>query len=217
MTALPERDGRSACTGPARVRYRPADGRALRKHVPGALARSRRDPRAFADFYDRLSPLVLRFFARKTWDGQVSLELTAETFAKAFEKRADFRGHSDSQAAAWLWAIARNELKAYWRARAVRLNATRQLGLPRPHGSDEEILRIEELAAAEAARGALVDALASLPAEQRAVIHMRVLEELNYDEIGRRVGVSNQVVRARLSRGLRTLGRSERLRRALQD
>jgi RNA polymerase sigma-70 factor (ECF subfamily) len=199
------------------VRHRPGESHALRKHFPGALARSRRDPLAFVEFYDRLSPLVLRFFARRTWDGQISLELTAETFAKAFEKRADFRGHSESQAASWLWAIARNELNAHWRARAVRLNATQQLGLSRPHGNDEEILRIEELAAAEAVRGALASALADLPVEQREVIHMRVLQELDYDEIGRRVGVSNQVVRARLSRGLRSLGRSERLRSALLD
>lgn len=199
------------------MRYKPSADRGIRKHTAGALARSRNDPLAFSEFYDRLSPKVLRFFARRTWDGQISLELTAETFAKAFEKRGDFRGHSEEQAAAWLWMIARNELKAFWRARSVRLNAAERLGLPRPQSSDEEILRIEELAAAEAASAPLKAALADLPSDQRQVIELRVLQELGYEEIGRRLGVSSEVVRARVSRGLRQLGRSERLRRTLFD
>jgi RNA polymerase sigma factor (sigma-70 family) len=217
VTAPGGGEPRSTCSQPARTRYKPSVGRGIRKHAAGALARSRNDPLAFGEFYDRFSPKVLRFFARRTWDGQVSLELTAETFAKAFEKRTDFRGRSEEQAAAWLWTIARNELKGFWRARSVRLSAAERLGLPRPHSSDEEILRIEELAAAEAARDALEAALADLPSDQRQVIGMRVLQELSYEEIGQRLGVSSEVVRARVSRGLRQLGRSERLRRTLFD
>jgi RNA polymerase sigma factor (sigma-70 family) len=167
---------------------------------------------AFADFYDGLSVKVLKFFARKTWDGQVSLELTAETFAKAFENRGDFRGSSDEQAAAWLWAIARNELGAYWRERSVRLTAVNKLGLLSPHASDEEILRVEELAVAESARDVLQEALRMLHPAQRQMIGMRILEEREYDEIAERLGVSNQVVRTRISRALRSLRQLEGLR-----
>jgi RNA polymerase sigma-70 factor (ECF subfamily) len=181
------------------------------------LARSREDPVAFADFYDALSPKVLRFFARKTWDGQVSLELAAETFAKAFEKRGDFRGGSDEQAAGWLWAIARNELGAYWRERAVRLTAVNQLGLHAPRASDEEILRVEELAVAEAARGELEIALKTLNPAQREVIGMRILEERGYEEIALHLGVSNQVVRTRISRALKSLRQFEALRESVGD
>jgi RNA polymerase sigma factor (sigma-70 family) len=181
------------------------------------LARSRADPLAFADFYDLLAAKVLRFFARKTWDGQISLELAAETFAKAFEKRGDFRGSSDEQAAGWLWAIARNELGAYWRERAVRLTAVEQLGLHPPQATDEEILRVEELAAAEAARGELELALKTLNPAQREVIGMRILEEREYEDIARQLGVSNQVVRTRISRALRSLRELEGLRESLID
>lgn len=177
-----------------------------------ALARSREDPLAFAEFYDWLSAKVHGFFVRRTWDGQVSLELTAETFAKAFEKRADFRGDSDEEAAGWLWSIARNELSAHWRTHSVRRAATERLSLPRLDIADEELLRIEELAALEAARGELQAALDRLRPDQRQVIEMRVLDELEYGEIARRLGVSNQVVRTRVSRGLRALGQSRALR-----
>jgi RNA polymerase sigma-70 factor, ECF subfamily len=215
VTPAPNHDANSACSAPTRVRHRGGPDWTPRRRPVGALARSRQDAAAFAEFYDRLAPKILRFFARRTWDGQVSLELTAETFAKAFEKRHEFRGHGDGEAAGWLWMIARNELKAYWRARQVRMNAATRLGLPRPQSSDEEILRIEELAAAEAAREALEAALAELSDDQRQVIEMRVLQELGYEEIASQLGVSGQVVRARVSRGLRQLGRSQALRSRL--
>jgi RNA polymerase sigma-70 factor, ECF subfamily len=212
VTTPPGQDSSAACAKPARLRLKLDSDWSPRRPATGALARSREDPAAFAEFYDRLSPKILRFFARRTWDGQASLELTAETFAKAFERRADFRGRSDGEGASWLWAIARNELKIYWRSRSVRMSATARLGLPAPHNSDEEILRIEELAAAAAAREPLEAALGELSGDQRQAIEMRVLQELGYEEIARRLGVSSQVVRARLSRGLRQLGQSKALR-----
>jgi RNA polymerase sigma-70 factor (ECF subfamily) len=180
-----------------------------------SLIRSREDPPAFAEFYDHMSEKILRFFAHRTWDGQESLELTAETFAKAFEKRADFRGASDGEAAGWLWSIARNELGAHWRSRAVRSTTAGRLGASLPYASEGDLLRIEELLAAEAARGPLEAALGDLQPAQREVIDMRILEELEYEEIATRLGVSNQVVRTRLSRALRSLGQSPGLRESL--
>jgi RNA polymerase sigma-70 factor, ECF subfamily len=181
-------------------------------HGPGqALLRSRQTPQAFVEFYDELAPKVLRFFLRRTWDGHDSLELTSETFAKAFEKRADFRGRSNEQAAGWLWSIARNELGAYWRSRALALNANTRLGLLQLETSEEDMLRTEEVAVAEAAREDLQTALGELPSGQRVVIELSVLDGLDHAEIARRLNVSNQVVRTRLSRGLRSLARSETL------
>lgn len=180
-----------------------------------SLIRSREDPPAFAEFYDHMSEKILRFFTHRTWDGQESLELTAETFAKAFEKRADFRGSSDGEAAGWLWSIARNELGAHWRLRAVRSTATGRLGPSLSYTPEGDLLRIEELLAAEAARGPLEAALEDLQPVQREVIDLRILQELEYEEIAVRLGVSNQVVRTRLSRALRSLAQSPGLRESL--
>ena len=49
---------------------------------------------AFADLYDRQSKAVLVFFARRIWDPEVAMDLTAETFARAFAGRGSFRGGS---------------------------------------------------------------------------------------------------------------------------
>jgi RNA polymerase sigma-70 factor (ECF subfamily) len=40
------------------------------------------------------------FLARRTFDVEVARDLTAETFAQAFEHRGRFRGQSDAEASA---------------------------------------------------------------------------------------------------------------------
>src|SRR5271166_5256823 len=44
--------------------------RLFRDDRPGLLARSRSSPQTFADFYNAMSPAVMRYFARETRDPQ---------------------------------------------------------------------------------------------------------------------------------------------------
>ena len=46
-----------------------------------------------------------------------------------------------------------------------------------------------------------------LPPDQREAIRLRVEEDLSYDDAARRVDATPQVVRARVSRGLKTMQR----------
>jgi RNA polymerase sigma factor (sigma-70 family) len=169
------------------------------------------EPTSFARFYERTYPAVLRYLARQTDDAQVAIELTAESYAKAFEKRERFRGSTTEEALGWVWAIARNELKMYWRGRAVELAALERLELPRPDPDDAELTRIDDLLAAERERGPLRQALKELPTGQQEVIQMHVIEERDHAEIAALLGVSTDVVRARLSRGLRRLATNSTL------
>ncbi len=166
---------------------------------------SRRNPEAFGAFYVELAPSVLRFFARQTRQAQVALDLTAETFAKAFEGRRDFRGSSDEQAAGWLWTIAHRELGMYWRHRKVELAAIVRLGLERPQAAGDELQRIEDLATIERMSPAIEELCAELSETHREMIQLRVIDELGYQEIAERLDLSNDVVRARVSRALRVL------------
>jgi RNA polymerase sigma-70 factor (ECF subfamily) len=185
---------------------------------PGLLARSRASPHAFADFYEQMSPQVLRFFVRRTSDRHRAVDLTAETFATAFEHRREFRGASDQQAAAWLWKIARNELAGYQRSRAVELAAVQRLRLERHSLSlrDDELLELERLTSTEELREQIQHALEVLPDDQQEVVRMRFIDELSYDEMAQKLGVSNDVVRTRTSRALRALRASAHLHEAIQ-
>jgi RNA polymerase sigma factor (sigma-70 family) len=171
---------------------------------------------AFSELYRELAPKVLRYFARRTNDGQRAFDLTAETFAKAFEKRHEFRGANHDQAAAWLWAIARNELATFMRARVVEMSALSRLELERPQPGDDELLEVERLVAVEEAQDHIGRALSTLPPDQREVVRMRFVDALSYEEIAASLGVSQDVVRARASRALRTLRRNEAVDRAVR-
>jgi DNA-directed RNA polymerase specialized sigma24 family protein len=49
-----------------------------------ALRRSGRDPEAVVVFYDRHTERLLTYFAKRVFDAEVALDLTAETFAQPF-------------------------------------------------------------------------------------------------------------------------------------
>jgi RNA polymerase sigma factor (sigma-70 family) len=159
-----------------------------------------------SELYDSHARQLLVFFARRTYDSQLAMDLVAETFARAYEHRHRHRGTSEPEAAGWLWGIARNVLhETHRRGRAER-RALRRLGVEPEVLSDAELARVDDLAGLEDLRGLVAGALRELNFEQREVVELRVVDELDYPQIARRLGISEQTARARLSRGLRALG-----------
>jgi RNA polymerase sigma-70 factor (ECF subfamily) len=170
-----------------------------------SLARSRDDADAFADFYEAYAERVLVYFTRRVLDVDVAFDLMAETFAAALEHRFQFRGKTREQEQAWLFSIARSELSHYWRDGRVERSALARVGVPVPGISDPEIERIEDMAGLAEVAAPLRHAMASLPADQRRALELRVIEECGYAEIAMRLGISEQTARARVSRALRAL------------
>lgn len=183
---------------------------------PEVATMARRRPKrpAFTELYAVLYPKILRAMSGQVRDVHAALDLTSETFAKAFEKRASLRSATPEQAYAWIWAIARNELARYRRRGAYETKALARLGLERPPPSDSELREIEQLAALQAAGEELTAALTRLPQAQQDVLRIRFYEDLGYEEAAQALGLSNEVVRARTSRGLRALSGKRRLRDA---
>jgi RNA polymerase sigma-70 factor (ECF subfamily) len=66
------------------------------------LARSLDDVDAFADFYRAYYDAILAFLVRRVLDPEVAFDLLSETFAKALERRWQFRGNTKEQEQAWL-------------------------------------------------------------------------------------------------------------------
>ena len=166
------------------------------------LRKARRDPEAFGVFYRRHVAAVHAKFVRAVGDEQVSLDLTAEAFARALERVHAFRGVRTESAAAWIHAIADRLLLDHYRSVGVADRAVRRLAIQAP--------AIDEY---DAGLGRLVDdrpvsletALARLPERQREVVQLRLVHELSYAEIALRVGISQEATRQQVSRGLRTL------------
>ena len=177
----------------------------FRTAPPCLLVASQTDADAFADFYAAYSRRVLVFFVRRVLDAEVALDLMSETFASALENRRQFRGTTAEQEQAWLFAIARNELKLYWYKGSVERRALARVGVEPPALSDSELERIEDAAELASLGRHLSAAMADLPEEQRQAVKLRVVDELGYAEVARLLDVTQQAARARVSRGLRRM------------
>lgn len=169
------------------------------------MPRSLDDPVRFAEAYRTHSRSILVFLTRRTYDPETALDLTAETFAQAFAGRRRFRGSTDPELAAWLFAIARHVLARFVRRGVAERRALTRLGVDVPALEPDDIVRIVELAALTEVRSAVVQHFSALRAEQREALRLRVVEELSYPEVASRLEVSEPTARARVSRGLRAL------------
>lgn len=173
-----------------------------------SLTRSTRRPEEFGEVYRFHARTVLAYLARRTWDPEIAMELTAETFAQAFASRRRFRGTDDDDVAAWLVGIARHVLSRFARKGRSERTALRRLGVEVPPLESDDVARIVELAGLADLRGAVARTLAELPSDHREAVRLRVVEELSYADVASRLSVSEQTARARVSRGLRSLARA---------
>jgi RNA polymerase sigma-70 factor, ECF subfamily len=158
------------------------------------------DADAFALLYDRH---VARVFAwARARVGEHAADLTAEVFARAWLSRRSFRDQAAGSAFPWLCGIAGNVLRDSPRRQRVEERARRRLGVPVPVAPDPEYEAVERrLSLPEAA----LQALAELPASERALLDLRVAQERPYAEIAERLRCSPQAARLRVSRALRRL------------
>jgi RNA polymerase sigma-70 factor (ECF subfamily) len=156
--------------------------------------------------YGRDARRLLVWFARRTYDAQLALDLVGETYARAFASRRRFAGDGPDAIAAWTFGIARHVLHDAQRRGMAERRALRRLGVEPPIAGEDELARIEELAELGTLRAAVAEALDELSAEQREAVSLRVVAELDYADIARRLAISEDAARARVSRGLRALG-----------
>jgi RNA polymerase sigma-70 factor, ECF subfamily len=169
------------------------------------LKRSVRRPEAFGDFFDAHFDGLLRYLTRRTCDAEAGLDLTAESFAQAYLSRHRFRGSTEGEASAWLFRIAKRQLARYFKRGAAERSALRRLGLERPELDQETERQIEQLAALDEVRATLNAQLNELSPARREALRLRVIDELSYREVARRLEISEAAARARVSRALRDL------------
>lgn len=172
------------------------------------LKRSVASPDAFGGFYDVFFRELLTYLTRRTGDPEAGFDLAAETFAQAFEARTRFRGETHSEAASWIYTIAKRQLAGYIRYGYARMQALERLGIERREIDEQASEEIERIAQLDELRAYLRPRLAELTPERREAVGLRVLEGRPFHEVARRLGVSEQAARARVSRALRQMGES---------
>ncbi|HTB49413.1 MAG TPA: sigma-70 family RNA polymerase sigma factor [Solirubrobacteraceae bacterium] len=159
----------------------------------------------FSRLYRRHAQSLLVFFQRRVDDPELATDLMADTFTMALDRREQFRGSTEEELSGWLWSIAQSTLRDHERRGEVAQRGARRLGAERRALSDWEIERIEELAGRAQLREAAARRLNELPTEQREAVRLRILEDLPYEQVASRLGLTVEATRMRVSRALRQL------------
>jgi RNA polymerase sigma-70 factor (ECF subfamily) len=160
------------------------------------------DPVAERELYDTHVERVYRLVFRLSGDDDVAQECTQETFIRAFDRLATFRG--DSLLGTWLHSIAVS----------VTLNALRRVRRQdsRETDLDETASTTEGFARAEPdLRDKIRIAVGQLPDGYRTVFVMHDIEGYTHEEIGSALGISAGTSKAQLFRA------RGKLRRALKE
>jgi RNA polymerase sigma factor (sigma-70 family) len=168
------------------------------------LRESRRRPDAYVEVCRRHVETLSRWLRRQVGPNEAD-DLLAETFARGWNSRRRFRDPGHGSAGPWLQGIAANLVRDYHRTGAIEARARLKLGLPahaqEPGAFAEADERLTAISDFEKMRSRLHE----LPDEQRAALALRVLNELDYHEIGERLSVSPVTARTRVHRALEAL------------
>jgi RNA polymerase sigma-70 factor (ECF subfamily) len=164
------------------------------------VERSIVDPRAFEQLFERHARAIFVFAAARVGP-QHAEDVTSETFATAFRRRASFDPASTS-ARPWLYGIAANKLLRHHEAERRWLE---RQSLQPIDGADDPEGQVGDRADALRVAPRLTRALAALTPGERDVLLMHVLEDLTHAQIALALDIRRGTAKSRLSRGLARL------------
>jgi RNA polymerase sigma-70 factor, ECF subfamily len=157
-----------------------------------------RDGTAFAELYDRHVVRVYRHIYYMANDTSQTEDLTAQTFLKAWEAVGRYKERG-APFIAWLLRIAHNLTVSHLRAR-------REHGALEDTYVDHKMDRNPEQALEQSSEEKNVrEAVLRLRDEQRQVIILRFVEEMDYQEVAQVIGKSVPAVRVIQHRALGNL------------
>lgn len=140
---------------------------------------------------------VYNFFRYRVGDTGTAEDLTAATFEKAWCKRMQFRGESDSFTA-WLFTIARNVANDHFRKSPLLVSLEAANHLASPDSAAEVLERTDEF-------NRLVVAINRLPRRTRDLTTLKYGAELNNRQIAKQLHLSESNLGTILSRTLQKL------------
>lgn len=158
------------------------------------------DQEAFGELVRLYEKRVFALTSRMCRNPDDAAEAAQDAFLAAWQGLPKFRG--DSAFATWLYRLASNAcvdlLRRENRRQADSLDEA-ALDLPSPEPSPQESAERKEL------REQVEDGLRQLPPEYRAVLVLREIHQLRYDEIAQALSLDAGTVKSRISRGRKRL------------
>lgn len=162
---------------------------------------------AFEDIVRAYERNVYNIALRMSGNREDALDISQESFLKAYHSLHSFRG--DSKFSVWLYRIVSNTCLDFLRERKRRA----EVPLVRENGEGEtedaqvadESLSPETLFERRQTREALRRGLESLPEDQRKILLLREIQGFSYEEIGSILSLESGTVKSRIFRARRKL------------
>jgi RNA polymerase sigma factor (sigma-70 family) len=163
------------------------------------IERSLREPRRFAEVFDRYYAEIHGYAARRLGPSLAD-DVASETFVIAFDRRRRYDlAHRDARP--WLYGIASNLIARHRRAEVRQYRALARAGVGQDVDGHAErvVLRVD----ARALRGRLAAALVEIADRDREVLLLVAWAQLSCEEAARALGIPAGTARSRLHRARR--------------
>ncbi len=160
------------------------------------------DQKAYADLMHRYKDSIFFMVLKMVNNREDAMDLTIETFAKAFEKLDKYQ--PDFAFSTWLFRVATNNCIDFIRKR--KLNTTSINTMYSADGDEFElqikadVLDPEETSIQKQQKEVINLLLDTLPTRYRNLVTLRYLEELSYEEIALELDLPLGTVKAQLYR-----------------
>lgn len=167
-------------------------------------------PDAFGQVFDLWYKPIFGYIMRRTADYDLSRDIAAETFLKAYLKIGGFKWRG-IRLSAWLYRIATNELNMYYRSSKYKPASLQQL-LESPENerllhqpADEERETMEREMKAHNDYNLIRQNLLKLDIKYQEVIALRYFEQKTNVEISQILDKNEGTIKSLVSRGLEKL------------
>lgn len=159
------------------------------------LDRSKRDPKAFGELYEKYFERIFNFIYRQTDDEELTADLTSQTFLNALRNVNNFE-YRGVPVSAWFYRIGSNEVNKHYRKikrdKVFSLEETkvREIVEQGEDGWDEELVK------------RLLEYLKDLPTEMLEVLELRFFEDKDFNEIAFILNITESGAKMRTYRAL---------------
>lgn len=155
------------------------------------------DKNAFKHIFDLYFDAIRSYIYYRCTDENLASDIAQDTFLRVWEKRGSL---DESNIKALLYKISGDMLVSHFRRNAVQVDYTRHVV-----AEDAQLLTPQEILQFEELKGKYAQALCEMNPLQREVFLMNREENLKYQEIAERMGISVKAVEKRMTNALQFL------------
>ena len=171
------------------------------------VEKAKRDSESFGKLFDFYYEKILKFCTYKTYNVALAHDIASETFFKALKNIRKYKNQKNGSFSAWLYKIALNEIKMYYRKnkRLVDAEDEKLEYLQNFVKKDDGLKKMQEKIDKEMQFEQVYKYIEKLSPDEQNLIHLRFFDDKSFKEIGEILGKKETAVRVKSHRALNKL------------